>query len=119
LGRFLIDALLGGAVYRTITGMHCIAYVYDVDPAFAGQFEETYGPTGTWAQFFSGGAGYLGTELFRDATRPGRYLVIDQWDSSVSAGTFLAESATDYARRSAETTPMYRRETRIGAFDEC
>lgn len=100
-------------------GMHCIAYVYDVEPASAGQFEETYGPAGAWAQFFRGGAGYLGTALFRDSTRPGRYLVIDRWDSTAAAGRFLAEYGTDYRRRSAETAPMYLRETRIGAFDEC
>jgi hypothetical protein len=30
-------------------------------------FEQDYGPAGIWAEFFRGGKGYRGTELFRDS----------------------------------------------------
>lgn len=99
--------------------MHCIAYLYDVEPALAAEFEETYGPAGAWAQFFRAGAGYVGTELLRDSTRTGRYLVIDRWTSAAAAGSFLAEHAEDYALRSADTAHQYLRETQLGTFDEC
>lgn len=52
--------------------MHGLVYEYQVDPARVAQFEEMYGPDGDWAWFFRGAAGYLGTELLRDAMRPGR-----------------------------------------------
>lgn len=99
--------------------MHCIAYLYDVEPAFAAAFEVTYGPSGAWAQFFRAGAGYAGTDLLRDSTQAGRYLVIDRWTFAAAAESFLADHAADYVRRSADTAHHYLRETRLGTFDEC
>lgn len=97
--------------------MHGLVYEYQVDPARATRFEEMYGPDGQWARFFRGAAGYLGTELLRDATRPGRYLVIDRWSSAEAAAQFLAERAEDYQRRSRDTAHLYLHEVRLGAFD--
>jgi heme-degrading monooxygenase HmoA len=68
--------------------MHGLVYEYQVDPARVAGFEEMYGPDGQWVRFFRSGAGYLGTELLRDATRPGRYLVIDRWVSAEAAAGF-------------------------------
>jgi heme-degrading monooxygenase HmoA len=97
--------------------MHRLVYQYEVDPAQADRFEATYRPGGGWAGFFSGGAGYLRTELLRDPTRPGRYLVIDQWTSADAAARFLAGHGGEYARRSRDTAHLYLREVRLGAFD--
>lgn len=97
--------------------MHGLVYEYQVDPACVARFEDIYGPDGQWARFFRGAAGYLGTELLRDPTRPGRYLVIDRWSSAEAAARFLADRAEDYERRSRETAHLYLRELRLGAFD--
>ena len=43
------------------------------------EFEQVYGPDGTWAKFFRGGKGYIRTELIRDVKRPRRYSTIDSW----------------------------------------
>jgi heme-degrading monooxygenase HmoA len=96
--------------------MHGLVYEYQVDPARVARFEELYGPDGQWARF-RGAAGYLGTELLRDATRPGRYLVIDRWISAQAAARFLAARGEEYERRSRDTARLYLREVRLGAFD--
>jgi heme-degrading monooxygenase HmoA len=97
--------------------MYGLVYEYEVDPARAVQFEDVYGPDGEWAGFFRGSAGYLGTELLRDPTRPGRYLLIDRWISADAAARFLADRGQEYARRSRGTAHLYLREVRLGAFD--
>jgi quinol monooxygenase YgiN len=97
--------------------VHRLVYEYEVDPAQADRFEETYRADGGWAGFFRGGAGHLGTELLRDSTPPGRYLVVDQWTSAGAAARFLADHAGEYARRSCDTAHLYLREASLGAFD--
>jgi quinol monooxygenase YgiN len=97
--------------------VHGLVYEYEVDPAHVARFEKTYGPDGEWAAFFRGSAGYLGTELFRDPVRRGRYLLIDRWTSAEAAARFLAERAVEYERRSRDTAELYLRESRLGAFD--
>jgi heme-degrading monooxygenase HmoA len=97
--------------------MHGLVYEYEVVPARTAWFEETYGPNGRWAGFFGDGAGYLGSELLRDAMRPGRYLVIDRWASAEDAARFLADRAEEYERRSRGTAHLYLHEVRLGAFD--
>jgi heme-degrading monooxygenase HmoA len=97
--------------------VHGLVYEYEVDPTRVARFEKMYGPDGEWAGFFRGSAGYLGTELFRDPTKPGRYLLIDRWISAEAAARFLAERAVEYERRSRDTAQLYLREVRLGAFD--
>ena len=46
------------------------------------EFESIYGPGGPWAELFRQSPNYLGTELLRDLSRPGRYLTIDRWTSA-------------------------------------
>jgi len=97
--------------------MHGLVYEYQVDPAHVARFEDMYGPDGQWARFFRGAAGYLGTELLRDATRPGRYLVIDRWITAEVAARFRGDHAKEYERRSRDTAHLYLREVRLVAFD--
>jgi quinol monooxygenase YgiN len=96
--------------------MHGLVDEYQVDPACVAWFEELYGPDGQWMRF-RGAAGCLGTELLRDATRPGRYLMIDRWISAEAAARFLAERAEDYERRPRDTAHLYLRELRHGSFE--
>jgi heme-degrading monooxygenase HmoA len=97
--------------------MHGLVYEYQVDPACVARFEDMYGPEGNWARFFRGSAGFLETELLRDLTRPGRYLVIDRWISAKAAARFLADHAEEYRRRSNDADHLYLHEVRLGAFD--
>lgn len=80
-------------------------------------FEEAYGPDGEWSQFFAGGRGYIGTELLRDLEQPGRYVVIDRWESADAYNAFVEANQAEYMRRSDDTTFHYVQELRFGTFE--
>ena len=94
-----------------------IALVFSYDVRDAGEFERAYGPDGDWASFFAGARGYVGTELLRDVEQPGRYLVVDRWESREAYNDFVAANRDDYMRRVDETAYLYERELRFGTFE--
>ena len=95
--------------------MIALVFTYDVsDPA---EFERAYGPEGEWAQFFRTGRGYVGTELLRDVEVPGRYLVVDRWESRETYNDFVAGHRAEYMRRVDETAFHYEHELRLGTFE--
>jgi heme-degrading monooxygenase HmoA len=80
-------------------------------------FARVFGPSGEWAGFFRGGAGYIGTELLHDIEEPERYLVIDRWESAEVYTVFLAEHQEEYLRRADEARLHYVQELRFGTFE--
>ena len=94
-----------------------IALVFSYEVRDAHQFEAVYGPEGEWAQFFAGARGYVGTELLRDVEMPGRYLVIDRWETADAYNAFVAERRDEYMRRVDETRFLYDQELRFGTFE--
>ncbi|HEY2071965.1 MAG TPA: antibiotic biosynthesis monooxygenase [Gaiellaceae bacterium] len=94
-----------------------IALVFSYEVRDAAEFERTYGPDGEWAQFFRTGRGYIGTELLRDAEIPGRYLVVDRWESAEAYNAFSAEHREEYMRRVDDTRFYYDQELRFGTFE--
>jgi heme-degrading monooxygenase HmoA len=84
------------------------------DPA---EFEGVYGPGGDWAEFFRTGRGYVGTELLRDLEQPGRYFVIDRWESREAYDAFVVANRAEYVRRVDETRLYYDQELRLGTFE--
>jgi heme-degrading monooxygenase HmoA len=94
-----------------------IALVFSYDVTDATEFERIYGPEGDWAQFFRTGAGYIGTELLKDVEIPGRYLVIDRWESSDAYNAFVDAQRDEYMRRVDETAFHYLHELRFGTFE--
>jgi heme-degrading monooxygenase HmoA len=92
-----------------------LVFVYEVrEPE---EFEQAYGPEGQWAQFFRGGRGYVGTELLRDVEQPGRYLLVDRWDSRDDYNAFVEEHRQEYMRRVDESVFLYEQELRFGTFE--
>jgi len=87
--------------------------VRDID-----DFEAAYAPGGEWAEFFRAGRGYAGTELLRDLEQPGRYVVIDRWESSDAYNAFVSDHRDEYMRRVDETMLLYRHELRFGTFED-
>ena len=83
----------------------------------AAEFERVYGSAGEWAEFFRQGRGYIGTELLRDAEAPGRYLVIDRWESAERYNAFATEHRDEYMRRVDDTRFLYDQELRFGTFE--
>ncbi len=81
------------------------------------EFERVYEPEGEWAQFFRTGSGFVGTELLRDVELPGRYLVLDRWESRGAYNAFVEANRDEYVRRVDETTGHYEQELRFGTFE--
>ena len=94
-----------------------IALVFSYEVRETDEFERVYGPDGDWAKFFSGAAGYIGTELLRDVELPSRYLVIDRWDSAEAYNTFAAANREEYMRRVDDSRFHYEQELRFGTFE--
>ncbi len=94
-----------------------IALVFSYEVRDVAGFERAYGPGGDWAQFFTDATGYIGTELLRDAETPGRYLVIDRWDSAGAYNSFAARHREEYMRRVDDTRFYYDQELRFGTFE--
>jgi len=76
-----------------------------------------YGPEGAWAAFFRVGDGYIGTELLRDVEQPGRYFVVDRWQTRDDYNRFVEQHREEYMRRVDETAFLYRQELRLGTFE--
>ena len=94
-----------------------LALVFSYDARDPEEFERVYGPEGEWATFFREGRGYIGTELLRDIEIPGRYFVIDRWESREAYDAFVAERREEYMRRVDETGFHYDQELRLGTFE--
>jgi heme-degrading monooxygenase HmoA len=94
-----------------------IALVFSYEVRNPAEFEAEYGAEGEWAQFFKRGGGYIGTELLRDVETPGRYLVIDRWESADAYNAFAADHREEYMRRVDNTRFLYDQELRFGTFE--
>jgi heme-degrading monooxygenase HmoA len=96
--------------------MFVILWQFDVAEEQVAAFEAAYGAGGPWAALFGPAAGYLGTELLKDAFVPGRYVTIDRWISDEAFRAFRAEHDADYEALDRACDPLTASETRIGAF---
>jgi len=94
-----------------------IALVFSYEARDPEEFERAYGAHGEWADFFRPARGYIGTELLRDLENPGRYLVIDRWESADTYNDFIAANQAEYMRRSDDATFYYDSELRFGSFE--
>jgi heme-degrading monooxygenase HmoA len=94
-----------------------IALVFSYETDDAAAFEEAYGANGSWAGFFRGAPGYVGTELLRDVEHAARYLVVDRWESRETYNGFVEAHRDEYMRRVDETAFLHRQELRLGTFE--
>jgi len=77
-------------------GVFVRVWEYEVPEERAGAFTAAYAADGPWGELFGRAAGYLGTELYRDSARPGRYLTIDRWRDERAWHAFLTAFRPDY-----------------------
>jgi heme-degrading monooxygenase HmoA len=59
-------------------------------------FIVAYAADGAWGELFSQAAGFVGTELYRDAMRAGRFLTIDRWQDERDWRSFLTAFGSAY-----------------------
>ena len=97
--------------------MHAVVWTYRIAPGAAVAFEALYGAEGDWARLFRRDPAYLGTELYRDAADPARYLTIDRWRSRAACDAFLQAARADYAALDARGDALTLEETRLAAVD--
>jgi heme-degrading monooxygenase HmoA len=62
---------------------------YEVSGDRVAAFVTAYAAHGAWGELFGRAAGFLGTELYRDAARADRFLTIDRWRSEEDWRSFL------------------------------
>ena len=96
--------------------MFVILWQFDIVEDQVPAFEAAYGAAGTWAELFRRSPEYLGTELFRDAYVPCRYITIDRWRSEEAFRSFRALHDPDYEALDRACDSITAAETRIGAF---
>jgi heme-degrading monooxygenase HmoA len=94
-----------------------IALVFSYEVRDAESFERAYGTGGEWEEFFRSAQGFIGTELLRDVEQPGRYIVIDRWESPEAYNAFANENREEYMRRVDDTRFYYDQELRFGTFE--
>ena len=61
-----------------------------------GAFTAAYAADGAWGELFNQAAGFLGTELYRDAARADRFLTIDRWRNERDWRSFLHAFSAAY-----------------------
>ena len=77
---------------------------YEVPGDRAAAFTAAYVPDGSWGQLFGRAAGFLGTELYRDAARDDRYLTIDRWQDEQDPDQPVRRQCHSLGRRHASPT---------------
>ncbi|HSM85383.1 MAG TPA: antibiotic biosynthesis monooxygenase [Candidatus Limnocylindrales bacterium] len=82
----------------------------------AEEFEEKYGPEGSWARLFRGSSGYIRTELIRDVADHLRFLTLDYWQTEEEFNDFHKRNLAEYQRLDKEFEGLTEAETRLGAF---
>ena len=75
---------------------------YQVSDDRVAAFTAAYTADGAWGELFGRAAGFLGTELYRDAVRADRFLTIDRWQNEQAWRAFLHAFGSTYASLDAQ-----------------
>lgn len=94
------------------------AYVWEfqVMPEAEDEFRRLYGADGPWVELFRRSPGYLGSLLLEDRATPGRYLVVDRWQSESAYLACREQYAQEYADLDLYCEAITSRETPLGTF---
>ena len=92
---------------------------FHVPPELQSEFEQHYGPGGTWAQLFRGSAGYIETFLLKDRSTVGRYVTVDRWRDEEAFQAFRSSFSQQYDQLDRECERLTVGEQMLGAFTEC
>ena len=96
---------------------YLIIWDFRVRPGMEERFEKVYGPQGDWAQFFTRGAGYVGTELNHDLKDSRRYVTLDFWISREAYENFRQRHAAEYGALDQKFEELTETELEIGKFE--
>lgn len=91
-------------------------WVYRVSPERLDEFNELYGPKGSWAALFRRAPGYLDTQLLRDRNESSRFITIDHWESEADFTNFRDSFAVEFERLDHLGEQLTVEETALGGF---
>ena len=97
--------------------MYCYIWEYDVKPEHQAIFESLYGQDGAWVELFKTDPNYIRTELFRDWSKPGRYVTVDLWNSKESCSSFREKNRKRFEAIDEEGELYTLTEMNLGEFD--
>ena len=97
--------------------MYVAIWEFLVQPNRCEEFEAVYGSSGQWARLFAQAAGFLGTELLCDTSRPTRYVTLDRWQSRQAYEKFRSQFDAEYRQLDAQCEDLTAEETLIGRFE--
>ncbi len=93
-----------------------IVWEFVVREAGRGLFELTFGPGGAWSRLFGPAPGFRGTTVMQDVEQPGRYLVVEIWDTGEGREALLAARPEAVADLEAELAALVVSRTGLGVF---
>lgn len=95
---------------------HAFVWEIQVMPEAEDEFRRLYGADGPWVELFRRSPGYIGSLLLEDRETPGRYLVVDRWQSEAALSAFREQYAQEYADLDLYCEALISRETQLGTF---
>ncbi len=96
--------------------MLLIVWQFRPAPGREAEFVEAYGSDGPWVGLFRKAGGYRESTLVQDTSDPGRYLVLDWWDSESSFEVFKREHGREYAALDERCEALCAEEQLVGRF---
>jgi hypothetical protein len=97
--------------------MIAIVWEFEVAGGYEHEFENHYGPDGSWVELFRRDPAFQGTSLLRDREKPARYITIDRWNDIHCYEAFRLRYAKEYLQIDADMEHLTTSERRIGVFD--
>lgn len=89
---------------------------YEVPPRNRVEFEQVYGPNGSWATLFRTAPGYRSTQLLAEHDGSGQYVTIDEWASREDYDRFRAAQAAAFEELDARCAHLTSTEQLVGQF---
>lgn len=102
-----------------MSGHYAYAWEFHVPADLQAEFEQHYGPDGTWARLFGRAPGYLETLLLKDRSTAGRYVTIDRWRDEGAFLAFRSAFLREYEQLDRQCEQLTTSEQSLGAFTEC
>jgi heme-degrading monooxygenase HmoA len=93
-----------------------IVWQFRPAPGREAEFVRAYGADGPWVALFKKAFGYRESVLAQDSSDPGRFVVLDWWDSEASFAAFDREHAAEYATIDASCEELCAEERLLGRF---
>ena len=94
-------------------GVFVRVWEYEVPGDRTEAFTAAYAGGGAWGELFGRAAGFMGTELYRDAAQAGRFLTIDRWQDEQDWRAFLDAFGSAYESLDAQLEGLAATERQV------